>query len=69
MMNGAGLPTMPVNFLSMMPEMRIMKIPTTYIARTMRAEPPKNAPTMTRMMGSLALQGTKEVVMTVMLRF
>ena len=68
MTNGAGSPANSFVFFRMMPEQTIAAMPIKYAAGATQAAPPNIAPATMAMNGSLAPQGIKVVVMTVILR-
>ena len=68
MTNGVSSPWKGLVFLSMMPETMIEAMPTKYAKVAIMPLPSKNAPANKAMMGSLAEQGMKVVVMIVMRR-
>ena len=68
MTKGAGSPANILVFFSMIPDTMIAAMPTKYAEVATHAEPPKMAPAIMPMNGTLAPQGMKVVVMTVMRR-
>ena len=66
--NGAGSPANIFVFLSMIPEIIIAAIPMKYALVATRAEPPKSAPAIIPMNGTLAPQGMNVVVIIVIRR-
>ena len=68
MTNGAGSPANSLVFFRMMPEHTMAATPTKYADGPTHQAPPKSAPAMRAMTGSLAEHGIKVVVMTVMRR-
>ena len=61
-MNGAGSPEKSLDFLSIIPEIMIAAIPIKYAEGAIHMDPGNNAPAISAMMGSFALQGMKVVV-------
>ena len=68
MTKGAGSPAKALNFFSMMPEMTTAAMPMKKAEVATREEPPNTAPANRPMMGILAPQGMKPVVMMVIFR-
>ena len=68
MTKGAGSPANIFVFFRMIPEMTMAATPRKYALTATRPEPPKRAVEIKAMIGSLAPQGMKVVVMMVILR-
>ena len=66
--NGAGSPANIFVFFKIIPEQMIAAIPTKYALHETQPALSKNAPAINAMIGSFAPQGTKVVVITVILR-
>ena len=66
--NGAGSPANIFVFFKIIPEQMIAAIPTKYALQETHPALSKNAPAINAMIGSFAPQGTKVVVITVILR-
>ena len=68
MTKGAGSPANILVFFKIIPEQMIAAIPTKYALGATQDAPPNSAPAIRAMIGSLAPQGIKVVVMIVILR-
>ena len=68
MTKGAGSPAKALNFFSMIPEITTAAIPMKKADTATKADPPNTAPANRPIMGILAPQGMKPVVMMVIFR-